>query len=402
MKCISFGSLNKKIVYPLLLSLFCAIYYIYFSYLTNNTELKHFINIYYCLLDPFSLILCGILSLISKYKFNKAKKEKEDLIIPQDSLTTKNSLKIEIHTFSLLRITEKDSFPIIPILSVTFFYFCCIIVTMFQGDLDWFGETSKFIQLICTIILSFFILHIKVHRHNYFSVALVALSCFSISFIKSTIKGNQFDLINFFWTFVYYFLYSVYEVNEKYIMNKSTISPYSLLFFEGIFLFLFGIILLIILNNIECKIGYSICDSNYLNFIFDNRAFISLLRKTPSLILYLFLFLLVNIFLNIFRILTIKEFSPIYRIAIDCIAFVYIFIFEFIIGKNDFDLKNCLIMLCYILLVLSLLVYIEIIIIHLFKLDVNTEIEIKKRSLEDNELIQELNINKLIPFNKVL
>ena len=42
----------------------------------------------------------------------------------------------------------------------------------------------------------------------------------------------------------------------------------------------------------------------------------------------------------------------------------------------------------------SLLVYNEVIIIHVFKLDVNTEIEIKKRSIDDIGMIEELHIEK--------
>ena len=40
---------------------------------------------------------------------------------------------------------------------------------------------------------------------------------------------------------LYYSIYSLYEVNEKYILNKSTLSEYSLLFVEGVFLLIFGL-----------------------------------------------------------------------------------------------------------------------------------------------------------------
>ena len=52
--------------------------------------------------------------------------------------------------------------------------------------------------------------------------------------------------------------------------------------------------------------------------------------------------------------------------------------------------------ICYIFFVLSLLVYNEIIIINVFSLNVNTQIEIKKRSMDDTEIINELPLDKTI------
>ena len=61
---------------------------------------------------------------------------------------------------------------------------------------------------------------------------------------------------------------------------------------------------------------------------------------------------------------------------------------------RNLDAQFCFTFLCKILLVFSLLVYNEVIIIHVFKLDVNTEIEIKKRSIDDIGMIEELHIEK--------
>ena len=68
---------------------------------------------------------------------------------------------------------------------------------------------------------------------------------------------------------------------EKYIMNKTYISPYTLLFFEGCFNSLLGIIILIILNNIECKETYPICNNNITKTIFDIKQFMLLTLLRP-------------------------------------------------------------------------------------------------------------------------
>ena len=46
------------------------------------------------------------------------------------------------------------------------------------------------------------------------------------------------------------------------------------------------------------------------------------------------------------------------------------------------------------MLLFSLLIYNEVLIIHLFKMNVNTEMEIKKRALDDIGLLNELNLSK--------
>ena len=168
-------------------------------------------------------------------------------------------------------------------------------------------------------------------------------------------------------------------------------SPYTLLFFEGVIFMFFGIFTLIILNNIECKDGYSFCNHDT---IFDIKSLFTSIQNEPSLLFFFLLYIIVWTVLHIVRIITIKEYSPIYRIVADCIVYFYLFFIELFIEIRKFDLRFCFTFLCYVLLVFSLLVYNEVIIIHVFKLDVNTEIEIKKRSIDDIGMIEELQIEK--------
>ena len=121
-----------------------------------------------------------------------------------------------------------------------------------------------------------------------------------------------------------------------------------------------------------------------------------MLKTSYILIVYLTLYLLVTTCLNIFRIFTIKEYSPIYRIVADCVVYVYLFIYKCIFENFKFDLTFGMKVICYIFFVLSLLVYNEIIIIKVFSLNVNTQREIKKRSMDDTDIINELPLDKTI------
>ena len=72
------------------------------------------------------------------------------------------------------------------------------------------------------------------------------------------------------------------------------------------------------------------------------------------------------------------------------------FIYKCIFENFKFDLTFGMKVICYIFFVLSLLVYNEIIIIKVFSLNVNTQIEIKKRSMDDTDIINELPLDKTI------
>ena len=138
-----------------------------------------------------------------------------------------------------------SKFPIIHIIFVSFLYTIDIIINLFfiMNILKWTNEFLKFIQLLFTILFSFFILHFKMHRHHLFSLILVAVSSIIISLMK---YNHQVDFIFIIGMVFFYSIYSLYEVNEKYILYKSTLSEYSLLFFEGVFQLIFGVICLII------------------------------------------------------------------------------------------------------------------------------------------------------------
>ena len=115
-----------------------------------------------------------------------------------------------------------------------------------------------------------------------------------------------------------------------------------------------------------------------------------LIKNNPSLILNIISNIGISFLLEVFRIRTVKEFSPVYRVVADCFVFIYLFIIEVVFSDFiDINYKLIFIIISYIVIAFSLLIYIEVIIVHAFKLDVNTEVEIKKRSMDDINNIQE-------------
>ena len=387
MRIISLGTITYQIIYPILVSLFCLLHsYAYFYFIRNNALLKDY-NAISLVLDSFSLLLCGILSLISNCLFVQAKKEKHTLILTKHGL---NKKAIEINQFSFLSINDEDSFPLLFI----FLTSICNLLHMLTyymfvdgSDMGWLNELSKCIQVIISALLCYLVFHIKVYRHNYFSffnlllfAGILGLINYNGIFEAYSLIGNVFISL----------LYSIYEVIEKYIMNKTYLSPYTLLFFEGLILMIISCIILIIFNNIECKDTYEFCNHKVTKHLFEFKQLIFLLKDNPMLLLNIILYMLVYFLFNVFRIFTIKEFSPIYRTVADCFVFVFIFIISVCNGNFAFDINLIFKAVCHIMIVVSLLVYNEVIIVHFWKLDVNTEVEIKKRSMDDCNEVREL------------
>ena len=155
MKGITIGSINYKLIYPILVSVFCFLNYLSYEYLIRESDLKDYypLNI---LFEPISLSLCGILSLISKWLVKQAKEERELLIVPQEDQLNNS---IETHRFSFLEIHNKDKFPCIQILIVSLSSLIFLLFSMYNKAnnlVPWLNEISKFYQLICTAFFSFF------------------------------------------------------------------------------------------------------------------------------------------------------------------------------------------------------------------------------------------------------
>ena len=128
-KVISLGSINYKIIYPILVSIFCLLHsLIKTSLFDEDGKLKDYSSIDF-FIYPFSEMLCVILSFISNCLFNKAKEEKNALILKQDK---KEIPKINILHFSFIRITNKTSFP------VFLFFIICLCYIVFQSMIIFF------------------------------------------------------------------------------------------------------------------------------------------------------------------------------------------------------------------------------------------------------------------------
>jgi len=166
----------------------------------------------------------------------------------------------------------------------------------------------------------------------------------------------------------------------KQLTHKFFLSPYLCLLFIGFFSLIILLVLFIIF--------YLIADKNLHNFIgiFEGENLIS--------VIYLILFFLFGLVLNVLTFLVIFYFSPTLLVVTDIIYPIFTWIVSLFIEEKEKENKALDIILNsigYSLVLLSSLIYNEIIIFNFFGLNRNTKkyLEIRQReelsSIIDND-----------------
>ena len=156
------------------------------------------------------------------------------------------------------------------------------------------------------------------------------------------------------------------EAYEKYIMQSLYVPPYLLLFIKGGLSFIWALIafLLVLFFNLE-----------FLHFTI-------ILRSTSQVLFYLIL--ISSFLLNIFRTLTIHFYNPIYRYVADILVILYVFIQHL---GNYLDRQSIGVIIIYglsiLVIIISILVYQEVIIINAWGLDKDTSKQIQQRASND-------------------
>ena len=221
------------------------------------------------------------------------------------------------------------------------------------------------------------------------------MSVFSVSITtlcNILVYGFSFDYIYCILCILEILIYGSVEVYEKWVMTYKFTSPYTLLFFEGIFSLIMKLIASVILFFIPCKEGDLCPGNNFINVI----GFIDTIKKNYYSILFIALYIVATAVLHLFRTLTNKTYTPTHRVVADTLALIYLFIIErFSEGKFAYWYISAKIT-AYVVLLFSCLMYHEIIIIKVCKLSEYSSKEIIRRSENEYDAIQK---SSLIPPN---
>ena len=238
-------------------------------------------------------------------------------------------------------------------------------------------ESSILFKVMSKYILSIIILHSPVYKHHYLSLAiniifLIVLVVFDIIDLVET-KDNYYFLYAVL-KIIIAILFSFEDVYAKVLLSLGSFSPYIYLLYRGMFVNSFALLFSIIFIFVKLpdEKGEKSIVFTRIWKIYENKLNIFL-----YIILFIFMYLL-N--LNIF--LIIDKFSPIHFAVASIIYNSIGLIISCIYGQED--LKEFFMKLAvYFILIISALIYNEIIILNFCGLQKYTNFYLHKQANED-------------------
>ena len=369
---ISLGKINKY----LFLILVGAVLLGSLTFLEGLTKFFAEVNyhpIIYSMTYSIGLSLSFIWLII--YKIRTKRRNIKEHILPKE-----NKDEVANVHFHQKQITNKEKFLwILLASSINYFayvFFCIYWVNYFNCLNSW-GIT-----LICMSLFSSLILKIKLYKHHYLGIIVVVVLGFTYNLVSEKFTEENFkkNYDSYLIQFMTECLISLMNVLYKYLIEKKLIISYEILFFEGLFDFLFGIITLIITT----KIGVL---DNFWDFIdqIDKKEILLIMAIT-----------VVQFLLYSIEMVIIDMFSPFHILLINIIR-EYILYFVYFEPALIFEPIYVCVGICFS--IFMILVFIEVVELNFCGLSYMTKKNIEIRAqldaiMEDTD--DESNKNKKI------
>ena len=248
-------------------------------------------------------------------------------------------------------------------------------------------ESFKSFQIIASALLCYFTIRIKIYRHNWFCLVIISVCLAIIIIIEmnnlSLSKIERFTSIVI--TIISCFGRAFLDTIEKYLFEFDDMNPFKVMMFEGL-INAISIISLDFIENSSIKEGLNISSkSNSLLFLI-------------SLLILYFIFSALK---NIYRVATIKLYSPMTRALAEAFLDPIIIISSWIIEYNNpenpvngfFGFYYGINIFLSIIMTFCSCVYNDFIVLYCCGLEYNTYLEVSKRcfSKEENLFLLEEN-----------
>ena len=368
---------RPNLIYPVMLIIFIGVRKIIEILIKNNSE-----NIGKYLL-PFlifiSKFIAGLIAMnLSKYIFKSNDKK---VIV---------GLKL-LHSKIEVPIADKNPKIIVLIAFASYFDMIGTMIRKYfnsaisnQKFLD--QERLKSFQIIASALLCYFTIRIKIYRHNWFCLIIISICLLIIIIIE--MNDDSLEVMKRFTsigiTIVSCFGRAFLDTIEKYLFEFDNMDPFKVMMFEG----LINAILIIFLDFFEN------------NSIKEGLNFSSKSNSLSFLIILLILYCIFTALKNVYRVATIKFYSPMTRALAESILDPIIIIYSLIIKYNtDFD-KDWFFRFYYginiflsIIMAFCSCVYNDFIVLYCCGLEYNTYLEVSKRcfSVKEKLLLSEEN-----------
>ena len=243
-------------------------------------------------------------------------------------------------------------------------------------EIDTIEQSVRSFQVVASAIFCKILLRIPFYRHQFFLLIIIGVCLFSIVLVDIICIENQWSnrIISFGLTFFSCIGRALLDTIEKYLFEINFMNPFILLIFEGLINFIMTISLFFFLKKPIIE----------LNEIVDNIF----IQHNFILVIIIIFYIILTFFKNIYRVVTIKLFSPMTRALaeslLDPIIIVYYTFDLGIKNKNyNFWVFFGVILICSIIMPFSSCVYNEFIILFCCGLEHETHIEITRRGDSD-------------------
>ena len=281
------------------------------------------------------------------------------------------------------------------ILKIIFILFCCALFDLVQFVLS--INTPQFINVSASVssriggfltifdsLFYYFVLRLPIFRHQLFCLIIIGICLLLIiifEFIFQEINnfltyGNLFGV--FILSFISQFFSAMIDSNEKYLFEYNNVNPFYALMFEGFFGFIFAFCYCLYENPFDVLKDYKNSKPN---------------SDFGILIFCLIIFTILSGLKNSFRVLTTKIYTPMTTTSLDYILNPIYMSIDFaleedFISKGKRNYVYFLINLIISLIISFLgLVYNEFLILFFCNLDIDTHLQISRRSITEADII---------------
>ena len=365
-KYFSFAKINKYFIFPFLSPILIFIRDILFEYSKEKTRGVRKI-LQYEFYDGLMHIACILLYIIYYFKTRtrtKTKRKEEILFMKK---TYGNNKKSDNNKFKI--------FFLILTIGIGFHNYI-------SSKMLLKGKTIFEIRIYHVIFNTIFckiILGYSIYRHHLLSLILIIIGWILISipiFIKLTTDDIYYNILFFFGAI----FYPLYLVLLKYIIENLFISVYLGMFFIGITLLIISTILTVLNSFIIYSNMYDLI--NIFDFAYD-KLLIFLAFASGTIVKFIFCVI-------------INNFSPNIFVLTNVISSIITWIYNVGYKKKPDTTSNLICLsIGYFIILISCLIYNEIIILHFCKFNRNTNVFIEGRIELDNNMIEQFNLKEL-------
>ena len=392
MRIIELGHLNIYLLFPFLVPLFYSFRDIAFKGIFSLNFLSH--PIFETLIMFLSEVICIPFELLrihnSKPRIRQIRQSaitvEQNILIERNKVISQPSYWKEPKIYMLISLSAA-----IDLICYTSISFSCAYGVIQTNNIH---TEMRILPIFFMSLLSWKFLQMQIYNHHLVSIGFIGIG-FLIIFtdlfvaIELTITQKILVIILFL---VIHFFYSIKQINDKYLMEHKYISPFLLLFFEGVSGVILTFVTYAIAYLVECKEEWNFCTTGPVFETFSKDLKDLANNVNVSALLYLLLLLFSSSGLNIFLMLTKNYFSPSHRSVSDTMNAFFAWIVNFFFDWNNN--WSFIKVIGYVFIMIGCCIFNEIILLKFWDLDKDTKGNIEDRSKkEDNEYVEINNLN---------